>query len=205
MWTKKDTLLTATAALATFGITVSLLWPRSLNAGGSPTPVTSAIQQPKLELGNVSVTAALDPAVAHRVILTLVNSGSDPASANFKASAMVTGPASAFARGRPRPQQAWTQDYVLDLKPGETQQITVDLPDKVYELSRPPAPIKIAVNTSDNPDAKPIQVNRAIQETVPGNAYLALTPGPQGTNAIRAVTLWDGMALTQRPAGTPTP
>jgi hypothetical protein len=161
MWNRRDFVVLATAAVASFGLTLIAFWPRTVQAVGDTPPVTNDVKQPALDLGSVSVTAALDPAHSRTVLLTLHNLDGSEATVRFAASAAVVPPTSPFSRGEPMPREVWKEEYSLNLKPGETRTLSVALPDKAFVAAPKPTP-------EDNDPKK------AILRETPGFSYLQL-------------------------------
>src|SRR4051812_26553701 len=118
MWTKRDFGMVAAAALATFGVTVGVFWPRVVTAVEDKAASTTEVKVPTLTMGNVQVTAALDKVKERVMVLTVKNNSNEKGTALFKATAMMqtpgpTGGRVAFSSWK----QTWSNDYVMELEP----------------------------------------------------------------------------------------
>jgi hypothetical protein len=97
------------------------------------------VETPTMKLGSVGVSAAVrvEGAAVHdrqtilkagsvpEYVVTVSNTGESPATARFTLQADVMTMQDMLSRvGRPRPP-AWTHDYAVELKAGETQTLTV--------------------------------------------------------------------------------
>jgi hypothetical protein len=187
MWTRRDFVLLATAAIATFGFTVATFVPRIANAVDE-TPVTADVKVPTLNLGGASVSAALDPAHARTVLFTVRNTTDDAVTVQFSAQATVYGPTSMLSRVGPVGSQVWSQDLAVDLQPGQTKTLSVELPQAAFSApdSTPPAQV-------DRPG------------TVPGSAYLFLSGKDNpGASRIQALRLWTGTPDVSAPVAKST-
>jgi hypothetical protein len=179
MWNRRDYVILATAAFASFGLTVATLWPRLANAVDQ-VKVTNDVQVPTLDLAYSQVTAAMDPAKPHTVLLTVRNSTNNPATAGFAAQADKAGPSSPFSRVGPPSAVVWSQEFAIDLNPGETKVIAVDLPEVAFVAA--------------DEGASQAQVSRL---TIPGRSYLTLrSKDTPKQAAIMALVLSNGSQPT---------
>jgi len=180
MWTRRDFALLATAAIATFGITVAAFWPRLANAVDNQPPATTDVKVPTLNLEGASVSAALDSAHARTVILTVRNLTDSAATAQFAAEANVVQPVSIMSRGIPAGQAVWTNDYAVNLQPGETKAISVELPESAF-VQQPPTPAPNSAQAQQTP----MQMGMR-----PGRSYITLsTKGAPRAQSIQALSL----------------
>jgi hypothetical protein len=152
MWTRRDFALLATAALATFGITVAAFWPRIANAVDDSPPATTDVKVPTLNLEGASVSAALDSAHARTVILTVRNLTDSAATAQFAAEANVVQPVS-IVEQPPTPAlnsaQAQQTPMQMAMRPGRSY-LTLSTkatpqPQSIQALSLPAKPEATAV------------------------------------------------------------
>ena len=179
MWTRRDFVLLTTAAVATFGFTLAAFWPRIANAVDE-TPVTADVKVPALNLGNASVTAALDAAHPRTVILTVHNTTAQAATAQFSAGAIVVEPYGMMLRSEPRGQEVWKQEYAVDLQPGQTKSLSVALPPTAFVPAAP----------KSAPDAAKMPPLMA-----PGFSYLTLSSKDLSQpQSIQALSLSTGEA-----------
>jgi hypothetical protein len=180
MWNRRDMLVMATAAFATFGLALAAFYPRLANAVDETPAATANIKTPTLTVGPIAVSAAMDRTNAHTVVLTLRNPADSSASAKFVASAMVLPPTSPLSRSLPIGNQVWKEEYSLDLKSGETRTLSVSLPDNAFVTAPTPAAA---------PDNNVQKASRLLEST-PGSSYLTLASADtQNPQAIRALTL----------------
>jgi hypothetical protein len=155
MWNRRDLLVLATTAVATFGLTLVAFYPRTVQAVGEAEQATTEVKQPTLHVGSVSITAAMDPKNDHTVILTLINAGDAEFSAQFVAQAAVAPSSSPLSRSLSIPREVWKEEYALNLGAGETKTISIALPDNAFVVA---------------PQAKP-------EDNDPKQAFLRATPG----------------------------
>jgi hypothetical protein len=191
MWNRRDLVVLATAAVATFGLTVATLWPRSAHAVGETPSATTDVPVPTLNLGNARVTAAMDASQGRTVILTVRNLTAYETSVSFTAGATVIGPTSALSRGGPIGREAWKQEYALKLQADETKSVAVELPEAAFVQAPKPTPEALQVPALDKASAPaPVLVQMPM---TPGFSYLTLSsnaaPQPQTIQALKLPTL----------------
>jgi hypothetical protein len=123
------------------------------------------------------VTAALDTAHGRTVIFSVRNRAKSATTATFTAEANVTQPVSMMSRALPVGQEVWKQEYTVNLQPGETKELAVELPEAAF------------VKQKSQPAPKPNSKQTPLLMR-PGSSFLTLsaqdTPEPQ---SIRALTL----------------
>lgn len=132
MWTRRDLLALATAAVATFALTLGTFWARSAVATDAKSPATADVKTPTLNLGDIRVSAALSHDKPHTVLLSARNTSSQACTAHFRAAAMVSSASSAGSRSAPPATTTWSEGYTANLKPGEARQIAVSLPAAAF-------------------------------------------------------------------------
>jgi hypothetical protein len=174
MWNRRDIVLLATAAVATFGLTVATFWSRSAHAVGETPAATTEVKVPTLDLGDASVTAALDAEHERTVILTVRNLSASTTTAKFSASAAVVPPSSGRGRTLNFGQSVWSQGFAVDLEAGQTKAISVALPETAFIEAKPAL--------GQTPKNTP---------TVSGDSYVTLytTDAAPRRQSIRALTL----------------
>jgi hypothetical protein len=170
MWNRKDLIVLAATAAATFGMTLATAWPRLANAVGETPAAVANVKVPALDLGQSQVTAALDPAKPRTVLLTVKNLTDEPVVAEFVATAMVSSPGTAVSRVGPIAQPVWSEEYSLELKAGETITVPATLPSSAFESTTTAA-----------------QQNTRV--AIPGMSYLNLAAKNQPARTISALNL----------------
>ncbi len=191
MWNRRDAVVLATAAAATFGLTVAAFWPRTVHAVDEKPAPTTEVKVPTLDLQGVQVTAALDAKLEHTVIFTVYNTTQTATTAQFAAAAMVQEPSSAMSRIGPMSRQVWNQDYALDLQPGETKTVSVELPAEAF-ASQSTAQVQSNDTVNNNVNG---QAQNSFMRMVPGSGYLTLiNKGTPNHEVLWALTLWSGAA-----------
>jgi hypothetical protein len=137
MWNRQHFAVMATAAVASFGLTLATFYPRLANAVDQAPAPTVEVKVPTLNLGTVAVTAAMDPTDNHTMILTLRNTGDADASAHFLAQASVTPESDGGSRRMPSPERVWNEEYSLNVQGGATKTVSVKLPDNAFVAAAP--------------------------------------------------------------------
>jgi hypothetical protein len=128
MWTRREGVMFATTAAATFGLTLAAVYPRLANAVDAAAAATVEVKTPTLDLGTAQVSAARDEADGQLIVMTVKNITAQPTKAEFLAQVMETAPISELSRTKATATPAWSQEISCDLKAGETQTVKVTLP-----------------------------------------------------------------------------
>lgn len=184
MWNRRDYGVLAAAALATFGLTLGTFWPRVANAVDEKPAATTEVKIPTLAIGSVTVTAQLEKDKPHTVLVTVKNTSDEPASAKFKAAAMVSPPSSPLSRSGPLSSETWSSDYALELKASESQTLTVTVPDAAFDKLEGTKQVQ---QTQAAESQKPFNQNPFNMMT-PGSARLMLSD-PASKRSITALNL----------------
>ncbi len=144
----------ALSALATCGLTLALLGPSDVSAVDGLKPVVAAIRTPTLTIGNIHIATRLadesvevadskknDSAGADVITvavgaipqlnLVATNNGSITADAKFVATATVSTERDRMSRVLVVSPPQVVEEYVIHLKPGESQTIALNIPGKV--------------------------------------------------------------------------
>jgi hypothetical protein len=139
MWRLRDFAVMGVTAVAVGGVGMLLFSSSGALVAADGQAAVGKVETPTLKLGSVGVSAAVrgEGAAAHErqpvlkagtvpeYAVTVNNTGESPATAHFTLQADVMTMQDRFSRvGRPRPP-AWTHDYAVELKAGETQTLTV--------------------------------------------------------------------------------
>ena len=132
MWNRRDCSILTLAALSTFALTLGLFWAAPAIAGDGKKSATTTVKTPTLALGTIHVTAARSSDKSRTILLSATNTSDKPATAHFRAAAMVVGTSSPGSRSPQPATVAWSQGFTANLKPGESTQITVPLPPAAY-------------------------------------------------------------------------
>jgi hypothetical protein len=172
MWTRRDFAVLATAAVATFGLSLTAFYPRLADAVDQA-PGTVNIKVPTLDVGTALVSAALDPADPQSILFTVKNVSDDPAKVEFVAEVMETPSMSLESRRAPAPQPVWSQELSVDLRPGET--LTVR------------RTIAVLTPTAASSQVQSSQAKAA--PMVPSSRYLSLSVKDQPARRINALSL----------------
>jgi hypothetical protein len=171
MWNRRDYLVLATAAFATFGLTVTAFWPRVANAVDDKPAPTANIKMPTLVMGTVNVTAQLDKEATHNVLLTVQNTADQQGSAAVIVEVQAESPSSEGSRTKSPSQSIWSNEYSLKLQPNECRTITIKLPDSVFTPA--PAPAN----------------QRTTARTIPGRTFLTLSSKTPPQQRVMALNL----------------
>lgn len=170
MWNRREWAVVGTSALGVFGVTVALFWSTPLNATGEK-PLTGSVAVPSYRAGECVVTAAILPGDAvlpgSKEGVTLIRAGALPgmqlvvhnpsqseAPAAFRVELQRSSMSDMLRRVPAPTPPAWSDDYDLSLKPGETRVIALDL-EKVTTKAGDTLALNIGAKPSANHPATP--------------------------------------------------
>jgi hypothetical protein len=143
MWNRRDWAAVGTSALGVFGLTVALFWSTPLNATGEK-PLTGVVAVPTYQAGECRVTARILPGDAVMagskegmmqiragalpgMQLVIHNPSQSEAPAVFRVELQRSSMSDMLRRVPAPTPPAWSDDYDLSLKPGETRVIALNL------------------------------------------------------------------------------
>jgi hypothetical protein len=173
MWNRRDCIVLAAAAVATFGLTLTAFYPRLAGAVDLVPIATTNVKTPTLDLGTATVSAALDPADPQTILFTVQNATDDPARVEFLAVVMETPPTSEDSRRAPSAQPVWSQELSVDLQAGET--LTIRRTLAALPRTAPSSQVQASQG-------------KAVR-TVPASRFLTLSAKDQPARRINALSL----------------
>jgi hypothetical protein len=195
MWNRRDFAVLATAAVATFGLTLAGVYPRLANAVDQAPASTVEVKTPTLELGTAQVTAARDEADPNTVLFTVKNITDKPSTVEFLAQVMESPSVPSGSRSMPVSQPVWSQEMSSTLKAGETQTLKVALPASLSENSAGPAQ---KLNNTKMVNANAINA-KAVDSTVVTTYVVdtqALSKNAVSNNAVTAKAATSARPMT---------